>query len=92
MTVTFDVFIRIRRINSHPRAKKVSYNFGIESFLRWHRNLGIKSRFLRMLHTIQNRNSAAGQLEKGITPKPLIVSGPASNCWKDEKVFYNPCN
>jgi hypothetical protein len=28
-------------------------------------------------------------VQKCITPKPLTVSGRASNNWKDEKVLYN---
>jgi hypothetical protein len=35
--------------------------------------------------------SSLDDVQKCITPKPLTVSGPASNYWKDEKVLYNYC-
>jgi hypothetical protein len=38
----------------------------------------------------QTYNSLA-DIQKYITPKPLTVSGHASNHWKDEKIFYNYC-
>jgi hypothetical protein len=38
----------------------------------------------------QTYNSLA-DVQKFITPKPLTVSGRASNHWKDEKVLYNYC-
>jgi hypothetical protein len=35
--------------------------------------------------------SSLANVQKCITPKPLTVSGHASNHWKDEKVIYNYC-
>jgi hypothetical protein len=59
MAVAFILFIGIRRVNSLQNVEKVSYDVGIERFLRLHTNLGQKFKYLRMLSSVQNRISAA---------------------------------
>jgi hypothetical protein len=85
------IFVPLNRVSVKMRRKyeKVSYNVHIEGFLILHSNWGQKFRFLTMLNFIHNRVLATRLIWKTITPKPLIVSGHANNCWKDEKVFYN---
>jgi hypothetical protein len=42
----------------HLKVEKVSYDVGIESFLRCHSNWGQMFRFLRTLNFVQNRIAA----------------------------------
>jgi hypothetical protein len=46
-------------MDSHQKYEKLSYDIGIEVFLRLHLNPGEKFRFLRMLNSAQNRILAA---------------------------------
>jgi hypothetical protein len=90
--VTFVLLNQIRSVRRCRKGEKLRYNIGIEEFLRWYSDRGQKSIFLRMLNSAQNRISAAGQILKIITSKPLIGLGHANNCCKDKKVFYNSCS
>jgi hypothetical protein len=33
-----------------------------------------------------------GQIQKVISPKPLVISGCEDNHWEEERLFYNYCN
>jgi hypothetical protein len=74
--VTFVRFIGIGRRNSRRRDEIVIYHVCIEGFLIWHVNWGRKSRFLRMLHTVQNRISAAqSDFKKSLLPDRWSYQG-----------------
>jgi hypothetical protein len=62
IAVTFVPLNQIRHVRRHRKGEKLSYNIGIEGFLRWYSDRGQKSIFLRMLSSVQNRISAADQL------------------------------
>jgi hypothetical protein len=56
--------VRLRHMNSHQKAEEVSYDVGIEGFLRGHSIWGQKSRILRICNSVQNRVSAAQPMSK----------------------------
>jgi hypothetical protein len=64
IAVTFVPLNQISHVRRHRKGEKLIYNIGVEGFLRWYSDRGQKSIFLRMLNSVQNRISAAGQFEK----------------------------
>jgi hypothetical protein len=87
--ITPESLIGLRHMGSRQEAEKVSYDVGIEGFLRWLLNWGQNRRFLIMFNFTQNRTSAADQLPKVITPKLLILSCCTNNHLKAEKVLHD---
>jgi hypothetical protein len=55
-------------MDNRQKDEKVSYDVGIECFLRLHLNWSQKSRFLRMRNSVQNKILAARPTLKSHNP------------------------
>jgi hypothetical protein len=53
--ITSESLVGLRHMGSRQKSEKVSYNIGIQCFLRFHPNWGQKLRILRMLKFVQDR-------------------------------------
>jgi hypothetical protein len=69
------------------KVEKVNYKFGIGSFLILYFDWTQKLKFSDCSNLIRIEFQQPGQLQKVITPKPLVVLRCANNRWKDEKLF-----
>jgi hypothetical protein len=80
------MIIGIVHTNSRRKVEKVSYDVGMEGFLGLHSNWDQKFRFLRTLHSVQNRIcSSLANVQNCITLKPFIISGHVNNGQKEER-------
>jgi hypothetical protein len=80
--ITSSLFIRFDHMSNEWKVEKVNYELDFRGLLRWYFGLDSKVKILRSLKSDQ-----PSQLQKVITPKPLIISRCDNNHWKDREIL-----